>query len=125
MEQSLDGTVSGILSSRKDRVFKMLDESLDDFDNLCTKFDVFAPEITSGIGQPWCEDSNLSSLNVKLCRSFTSVPVRRSLVGSFEESLLSGRLSSGKVSQVSISNLMLEGSFCLFDSEKVFCQGNF
>ncbi|XP_061953357.1 uncharacterized protein LOC133675852 isoform X2 [Populus nigra] len=98
-EESLDGTVSGILSSRKDRVFKMLDESLDDFDNLCTKFDVFAPEITSGIGQPWCEDSNLSSLNVKLCRSFTSVPVRRSLVGSFEESLLSGRLSSGKVSQ--------------------------
>ncbi|KAH8486636.1 hypothetical protein H0E87_025591 [Populus deltoides] len=99
MEQPLDGTVSGILSSRKDRVSKMLDESLDDFDNLCTKFDVFAPEITSGIGQPWCEDSNLSSLNVKLCRSFTSAPVRRSLVGSFEESLLSGRLSSGKVSQ--------------------------
>ncbi|KAG5230383.1 EXCESS MICROSPOROCYTES [Salix suchowensis] len=94
MERSLDATVSGILSSRKDGVPKMRDESLDDFDNLC-----FTPEITSGIGQPWCEDSNLSSLNVKLCRSFSGVPVRRSLVGSFEESLLSGRLSSGKASQ--------------------------
>ncbi|KAH8492792.1 hypothetical protein H0E87_022146 [Populus deltoides] len=99
IEQSLNGTVSGILSSRKDGGFKMLDESLDNFDNLRTKFDVFTPEITSGIGQPWCEDSNLGSLNVRSCRSFTGVPVRRSLVGSFEESLLSGHLSSGKVSQ--------------------------
>ncbi|KAI5569547.1 hypothetical protein BDE02_12G084100 [Populus trichocarpa] len=99
IEQSLNGTVSGILSSRKDGGFKMLDESLDNFDNLRTKFDVFTPEITSGIGQPWCEDSNLGSLNVRSFRSFTGVPVRRSLVGSFEESLLSGRLSSGKVSQ--------------------------
>jgi hypothetical protein len=125
IEQSLNGTVSGILSSRKDGGFKMLDESLDNFDNLRTKFDVFTPEITSGIGQPWCEDSNLGSLNVRSCRSFTGVPVRRSLVGSFEESLLSGHLSSGKVSQVSISNLMLEGSFCLFDSDKVFYQSKF
>ncbi|KAF9668077.1 hypothetical protein SADUNF_Sadunf15G0090000 [Salix dunnii] len=94
MERSLDATVSGILSSRKDGVPKMRDESLDDFDNLCS-----TPEITSSIGHPWCEDSNLSSPNVKPCRSFIGVPVRRSLVGSFEESLLSGRLSSGKVSQ--------------------------
>ncbi|XP_011042939.1 PREDICTED: uncharacterized protein LOC105138533 isoform X2 [Populus euphratica] len=99
IEQSLNGTVSGILSSRQDGGFKMLDESLDNFDNLRTKFDVFTPEITSGIRQPWCEDSNLGSLNVRSCRSFTGMPVRRSLVGSFEESLLSGRLSSGKVSQ--------------------------
>ncbi|CAK7336791.1 unnamed protein product [Dovyalis caffra] len=99
IEQSLDGTVSGILSSPKDGGFKILDESLNGFDNLHTKFDSFTSEVTSGIGQPWCEDSNLGSLNVKLCRSFTGVHVRRSLVGSFEESLLSGRLSSGKVSQ--------------------------
>ncbi|KAJ6418032.1 hypothetical protein OIU84_001424 [Salix udensis] len=98
IEQSLNGTVSGILS-RKDGGFKMLDESLDNFDNLRTKFDVFIPEIASGIGQPWCEDSNLGPLNVRSCRSFTGVPVRRSLVGSFEESLISGHLSSGKVSQ--------------------------
>ncbi|KAJ6748349.1 MEIOSIS CHROMOSOME SEGREGATION FAMILY PROTEIN [Salix purpurea] len=98
IEQSLNGTVSGILS-RKDGGFKMLDESLDNFDNLRTKFDVFTPEIASGIGQPWCEDSNFGPLYVRSCRSFTGVPVRRSLVGSFEESLLSGHLSSGKVSQ--------------------------
>ncbi|KAJ6672191.1 hypothetical protein OIU85_013529 [Salix viminalis] len=98
IEQSLNGTVSGILS-RKDGGFKMLDESLDNFDNLRTKFDVFTPEIASGIEQPWREDSNLGPLNVRSCRSFTGVPVRRSLVGSFEESLISGHLSSGKVSQ--------------------------
>ncbi|KAJ6764279.1 hypothetical protein OIU74_023206 [Salix koriyanagi] len=78
---------------------KSPDESLDNFDNLRTKFNVFTPEIASGIGQPWCEDSNLGPLNVRSCRSFTGVPFRRSLVGSFEESLISGHLSSGKVSQ--------------------------
>lgn len=101
IEQSLDGTVSSILSSRKDEAFTMLKESLHDFDNLHTKFDVFSPDITSGIGHSWGEDSNLTSQYPKSSRTLGGLPVRRSLVGSFEESLLSGRLSSGKVSQVS------------------------
>ncbi|XP_019052496.1 PREDICTED: uncharacterized protein LOC104592792 isoform X2 [Nelumbo nucifera] len=45
---------------------------------------------TTAIDRHWGPDSSLKS---------QCVPVRRSLVGSFEESLLSGRLSSGKASQ--------------------------
>ncbi|KAF2311569.1 hypothetical protein GH714_024909 [Hevea brasiliensis] len=106
IEQSLDGTFPGILSSKKREDSRMLHESLQDFDNL-QKLDVLTSEITTDVLQSWNEDSNLTPPRVKLSKTLSGLPIRRSLVGSFEESLLSGRLLSGKACQVS-SNLMIE-----------------
>ncbi|GMY15193.1 FAM214B [Fagus crenata] len=96
MEQSLDGTVSGYLSSEKNN-FRVPTKSSQDLHDLQKKFDLFIPQNTTGMGKHWSQDSEFTS-HVKLSRSLSALPVRRSLVGSFEESLLSGRLLSGKVS---------------------------
>ncbi|XP_021616309.1 uncharacterized protein LOC110617666 isoform X3 [Manihot esculenta] len=98
IEQSLDGTFPGILSSQKHEDSRTLHESLQDFDNFHRSLDVLTPEITSNVVHSWGEDTNLPPC-VKLSRTLGGLPVRRSLVGSFEESLLSGRLLSGKASQ--------------------------
>lgn len=45
------------------------------------------------------QDSTFSTQCPKLCRTPSGLQVRRSWIGSFEESLLSGRLASGTISQ--------------------------
>ncbi|KAF8390707.1 hypothetical protein HHK36_025234 [Tetracentron sinense] len=98
MEQSLDGTVSGILSTPEEEEFRMASKSFQDLDLLQKEFDPFSSESTIGMGQHQGADSAPTPQCIKLVRSLSGLPVRRSLVGSFEESLLSGRFSSGKVS---------------------------
>ncbi|KAG8638597.1 uncharacterized protein LOC110599934 isoform X2 [Manihot esculenta] len=99
IEQSLDGTFPGSLSSQKHDDSRMVHKSLQDFDNLRKNFDAITTEITTDVVQSWGEDSNPTLPCIKLSRTFSGLSVRRSLVGSFEESLLSGRLLSGKASQ--------------------------
>ncbi|XP_031254441.1 uncharacterized protein LOC116135737 [Pistacia vera] len=99
MEQSLDGTFPGILSSKKAEDFMMPSKLFEDFNYVQKKLDLFTPEVVTGSECHWGQDSELTSQSVKLVRSVSGLAVRRSLVGSFEESLLSGRLLSGKVSQ--------------------------
>ncbi|XP_062026522.1 uncharacterized protein LOC133742857 [Rosa rugosa] len=99
MDHSLDGTIPGISSSWKEETFRAPSNSLEDVDILQKKFDLFSPESPNGMQQHWSQDLKSKSEGVKLARSLTGLPVRRSLVGSFEESLLSGRLVSAKVNQ--------------------------
>ncbi|KAI4336368.1 hypothetical protein L6164_014903 [Bauhinia variegata] len=74
-----------------DRTNRILSKSLDDSNNLPLKFDLFTPDEISGLEEQWTHGASFPPRHAK--------SVRRSLVGSFEESLLSGRLPSGKFSQ--------------------------
>lgn len=62
------------------------------FENLNNSFDMCKPE-------NWDQDLNFSPRSSKLARTPVGLPDRRSLVGSFEESLLSGRFVSSKVNK--------------------------
>lgn len=53
----------------------------------------------SDLFSPLSSESAPTHRCIKFTKSLNVIPVRRSLVGSFEESLLSGRFSSGNVSQ--------------------------
>ncbi|XP_075491298.1 uncharacterized protein LOC142529610 [Primulina tabacum] len=84
VEQSLEGTFSSILSSHKDSNSIMASKVFNKDENFPMNFEILTPETTQ---------------SAKLGRTLSGMSVRRSLVGSFEESLLSGRLASGVVSQ--------------------------
>ncbi|GMN56566.1 hypothetical protein TIFTF001_025680 [Ficus carica] len=96
MEQSLNGTLAGSLSSWNDHGFKMPIKSLQEHDML-RKFDHFTGVNMEGHCSQKLDFSPLQGF--RSFRTLSGLHVRRSLVGSFEESLLSGRLSSGKLSQ--------------------------
>ncbi|MCL7044462.1 hypothetical protein MKW94_017852 [Papaver nudicaule] len=91
--KSLDGAVSHISFSQKEEEPNMRTERLHDLDG---HKDIYprTPEKTNKVGRYWTPESAPTPQCMKMIRS-----VRRPLVGSFEESLLSGRLSSGKASQ--------------------------
>ena len=100
VEQSLDLTVSGILSPQKEEYFGLSSKSFEDIDLLQKKFNLFTPESILRTVEHCGHDSTVNPQCIKFARTLSGLHVRRSLVGSFEESLFSGRLSSGKVSQV-------------------------
>ncbi|KAJ4974846.1 hypothetical protein NE237_008020 [Protea cynaroides] len=99
IEKYLDGTVSRSSFTGEEEVFNVTSKSFHGIDILQSDCDVFSPGSTSGICQHSGPESAPAPQCLKFVRSLSGLTVRRSLVGSFEESLLSGRFSSGKMSQ--------------------------
>ncbi|KAI3958639.1 hypothetical protein MKW98_030304 [Papaver atlanticum] len=98
IEKLLEGITSGI-SFSQDEEFGISSKSLQDLDMSYKGYDPCTPESPIFMGQHCGPSSAPTPQFIKFVRSMGGTPVRRSLVGSFEESLLSGCFSSGKVSR--------------------------
>ncbi|XP_028118272.1 uncharacterized protein LOC114315856 isoform X1 [Camellia sinensis] len=94
VEQSLGKNISDINFAPEEENFWVASKSFEDITHLHKE-----AYSESNYGKSWTSSHDTIPQCVKLGRSSRGLPVRRSLVGSFEESLLSGRLSSGKLSQ--------------------------
>lgn len=96
---SLNENATVAFSSTKEEDFGIASTSYEDI--LFLPKDIQSSTLESKNGKNWssCEDLETANSCTKLCRNLRGLPVRRSLVGSFEESLLSGRLTTGKSSQ--------------------------
>ncbi|KAJ0053596.1 hypothetical protein Pint_03056 [Pistacia integerrima] len=96
LEESIDKCDSGIIFGPIEGEFRSGTQS---FEGVHKEFHPSSLESTAGISWPLSQESPPTAHCFRFIRSLSGLSVRRSLVGSFEESLLSGRLISGKSSQ--------------------------
>ncbi|GAA0143161.1 hypothetical protein LIER_03911 [Lithospermum erythrorhizon] len=99
IKESLDGTVSGPISSNKEENHRPANISYQSTEGPLINFEHFTPESHTDVGGSWIQNLTIKPQYPKFNRSLSGQLVRRSLIGSFEESLLSGRLASGVNSQ--------------------------
>lgn len=101
MEKSLNGAVPDIFFTQEEEELRMERKSFDGVEPLHKEIYSSSLESTD-ICWPLSQNSAPTAQYMKLVRNLSRLPVRRSLVGSFEESLFSGRFSCGKFNQVSV-----------------------
>ncbi|KAI3457793.1 hypothetical protein Pfo_014456 [Paulownia fortunei] len=94
---SLDESLSGVIFSSEEEEFRITRIPCEDIDILQREAQSSSSETKTVTKWPSCQNPRIG--NYKKIGKILRFPLRRSLVGSFEESLLSGRLSSGKFSQ--------------------------
>lgn len=91
--------ISGTIVASSEVDYRMPSNSLEEIGYLCDEIGTSSPNSYTGKSWPFHKELGFSPLVWKLKGKSRGFSVRRSLVGSFEESLLSGRLSSGDVSK--------------------------
>ncbi|KAG9141926.1 hypothetical protein Leryth_009291 [Lithospermum erythrorhizon] len=99
VSQSLEEDVSGFSFASEQDNYDMLSKSFDGFNGFNKLFQPATLEGGSGKSWPLYQQVGSPVHCMKAFRSLRGLPVRRSLVGSFEESLFSGRLSDGKLTK--------------------------
>ncbi|MCD7465673.1 hypothetical protein HAX54_001716 [Datura stramonium] len=113
--RSLDRSLSDILSPRKEEDRKTGSELFQDVEVFEMNFERFTPESICAMRRSKAQNSVPTNQFARFGRSLSGLSVKRSLVGSFEESLLSGRLTSSVVSQVDLSaSIILKMLFVSF-----------
>ncbi|MBA0705103.1 hypothetical protein Golax_017317 [Gossypium laxum] len=99
IEQSVDRFDTGVIFVPDEEEFEISSRSFDDIDYLHEEFCPSSLENAAGLSWPLPQEATPTSPCRRSIKGLSGLPVRRSLVGSFEESLLSGRFFSGKLSQ--------------------------
>ncbi|GLT27187.1 hypothetical protein SLA2020_022050 [Shorea laevis] len=100
IEQSLDGSASDIIFANEEDEFGIASKSFEDISFFHKEFRPSSLESSGGLRWHMSSESPPTSQSMRFIKGLSGLPVRRSLVGSFEESLLSGRFFSGKISQI-------------------------
>lgn len=102
IEQSPNNSSSRLMLNHKDDGLEISSKSFEDVEYLCKDFCPSSLDDVSDMNWPLSQESAPTSNCMRFTRSLSGLSVRRSLVGSFEESLLSGRFLSGNHTKVCI-----------------------